>query len=385
MINQNLGKYFGVKSSPNRSPSIGGSGFEVRQYGEYTRELREPTILTCLKIITNAVGSLPVHCTTKGVTYKPFDMNIPADVSKLIRRPNKDETTQQLMSKIAANMVMTNEAYLQFKTMGSLIKSIECIPTSKVSRSQNARGEWVYTGTDNQNKVIISQEIVRIPGVQVDNRTINILSNSANLIDLSLNSIDSASQYHKNGPKNAGFVVSKSKLNDEQYSRVQSSLDSLSNEDENGRIKILENMEFVANPFNMKDSGFNETREQSIESIAMLMGVPLQLLGGTGDSSFKDLKEVRAAFLGITINPILVAIENAIHDRLNYQYQVDFQEREYLNSDYEARAKLGMEMFKLGLASNIEARDLADMDNEGIEEKFVAESNNLTFTDTQEV
>lgn len=385
MINQNLGKYFGAKSAPSYSPSTGGNGFEIRQFGVYDRELHEPTILTCLKIITNAVGSLPVHCAFGGVVYKPFDDRIPSDVAKLIRRPNQNETTQQLMAKVAANMTMTNEAYLQFKTLGGTIKSIECIPSSKVSRSQNSRGEWVYTGTDNQNRVIISGEIVRIPGVQIDNQSMNILKNSRSLIDLSLDSINSATKYHKSGPKNAGFVVTKSKLNDEQYARVQSSLDSLSDEDESGRIRLLENMEFVANPFSMKDSGFNETRDQSVETIAMLMGVPLQLLGGTGDSSFKDLKEVRAAFLGITINPILVAIENAIHDRLNYKYQIDFQEREYLNSDYEARAKLGMEMFKLGLASNIEARELADMDNEGIEEKFVAESNNLTFTPTQEV
>lgn len=383
MINQNLGKYFGQKSAPV-SPSTGGSG-QFRQFGEYDRELHEPTILTCLKIIANAVGSLPVYCTYGGVTYKPFDERVPADVAKLIRRPNDNETTQQLMSKIAANMIMSNEAYLQFKTIGSIIKSIECIPSNRVTRFQNGRGQWEYKGTDNQNKVIISSEIVRIPGVQIDSQSLNILRNARNLIDLSLDSINSATSYHKSGPKNAGFIVTKSKLNDEQYSRVQSAIDELSDEDQAGRLKVLENMEFVANPFSMKDSGFNETREQSVETIAMLMGVPLQLLGGTGDSSFKDLKEVRAAFLGITINPILVAIENAIHDRLDYKYQIDFQEREYLNADFEGRSKLGMEMFKLGLASNIEARELADMDNEGIEEKFVAESNNLTFTNTQEV
>lgn len=392
MLNKNLGQHFNKKSA-DPTPFVGATGpFNIPSFGDHKPNyLQEPTALACLKIICNTVSSLPVECKFAGKKYNEFSDNIPEGVSVLVRKPNEDETISQLSSKVAANLVCHSEAYIQIKTMGSRngvggrLRSIECIPTGKVTRTQGSDGKWVYGGVDNQNKKIISSEIVRLTGVALDERVVNILLNSKEIFNLSLNGIKSASENHRRGPKNMGFIQYEEKLKDEAYYRLDAKVNSLSSEESRGDIVILDQgATFTPNPFNMKDTQLAESIELSTEQIAMLMGVPLQLLGGTGDSSYKDMNEIRQGFLSITINPIIKAIEDAIHNKLNYEYIIDYQEKDFLNSNYETRVKLGMDMFKLGLISNIETRATADMESEGIEERYVIQSNNNSFGEQEE-
>ncbi|ATP09813.1 hypothetical protein CF134_18715 [Aeromonas salmonicida] len=392
MLNKNLSQHFNKKSADS-SPYVGTSGpFNIPSFGDHKPNyLQEPTALACLKIICNTVSSLPIECKFGGKKYNEYSENLPESVAVLVRKPNEDETISQLSSKVAANLVCHSEAYLQIKTMGAkkgkggILRSIECIPTKNVTRTKDGKGKWTYGGIDNQNNQIISDEMVRLTGVALDERVVNILQNSSDIFDLSLNGIQSASNNHKRGPKNAGFIQYEDKLKDETYNRLDARLNSLANDDSTGDIVILDKgATFTPNPFNMKDTQLAESLEMSTEQIAMLMGVPLQLLGGTGDSSFKDMNEIRQGFLSITINPIIKAIEDAIHNKLNYEYIIDYQEKDFLNSNYETRVRLGMEMFKLGLVSNIETRATADMESEGLEERFVIESNNNSFGQQEE-
>ncbi|MGL6433026.1 phage portal protein [Aeromonas caviae] len=392
MLNKNLGQHFNKKSADS-SPYVGNVGpFNISSFGDYQPNyLQEPTALACLKIICNTVSSLPIECKYEGKKYNEFSEKLPDGVSVLVRKPNDDETISQLSSKIAANLVCHSEAYLQIKMIGAKngiggrLRSIECIPTGNVTRTQDGNGKWKYGGVDNQNKRIISEEIVRLTGVSLDSRVVNILKNSKEIFNLSLNGIKSASENHKRGPKNAGFIQYEDKIKEDTYNRLDARVNSQGSDESRGNIVILDKgATFTPNPFNMKDTQLTESMELSVEQIAMLMGVPLQLLGGTGDSSFKDMNEIRQGFLSITINPIIKAIEDAIHNKLNYEYIIDYQEKDFLNSNYETRVRLGMEMFKLGLVSNIETRATADMESEGLEERFVIESNNNSFGQQEE-
>ncbi|HDX8393470.1 TPA: phage portal protein [Aeromonas dhakensis] len=371
----------GVKSIPARASPEYYNSFLAGGFSN-NDAIFEPTVLACLRVISNTVAGIPVHVFSDGKTYSTFTRGMPLDIQKVVRKPNKEETAGELYAKIACNMVFHNGAYLQFKKSKGKINSIECIPFKNVNRVfDNTLGRYKYSGSDNQNKAIISEEIVYLKGVVLDeSKHLDILQNSMNLIDLSISSIDNATKYFKRAPKNAGFVVSDEKLKDEQYNRIQSRLDQINDDpDQAGSIAILEKMNFIANPFSMKDSGYNETRETSVESICQLMGVPMQLLGGADASAFKDLGEVRASFLSLTINPILVAIENAIHDACSYAFEMDFQERDFLNSAYEDRARLGKELFESGLIDSGEARKFADLNSHGVKPVRVIASNNLQF------
>ncbi|MFM5231693.1 phage portal protein [Aeromonas media] len=373
MLNKNLSGF--QKKSGTGSY---GTPFVIGSLGDYSDVLKEPTILACLRVISQTISSLPLVILESRKYITKYD-DLSVEQSVILRKPNKTETLAQMISKLVSNLVIYNEAFLQIKTTGDRIRSIECIPHGKISRTRDqTTGLWVFNGTDNQNNLIISKEIHYITGPRLNDSTFDLLNQAKSIIELSTGAIDNASKYHAMGPKNSGFLVVDGKLNDEQFKRTREQMDTQTSEP--GKIAIVEKMQFVANPFNMKDSLLTETRDAVTRDLAALMGVPLPLIN-IPDSAFKDISEVRSAFLSMTVNPIVTAIEDAINEALDYRCTVDFSEKDYLNSNFELRSKIGMEMFKIGLINKNEARNYSDMSPlETGGDQVVVDSNNLTMS-----
>lgn len=340
--------------------------------------LNEPSVIACMKLIANTISSMPIRVIQNNTKiYDKFTPNLNKELSVILWKPNANETTQQLIAKIISNLVIYNEAFIQIKRDGHLltspIKSIECL--NGVSRTKSSNGVWMFSGVDNANKPILSDEIRYLTTARLDFNTFDFLNQASSIIKLSNANLDNGVHYYKNKPQNIGWFSSTGKMNPEQMVRTRESLNTQSQE---GGYGILEGLQFIPNTFSYKDSASFETQQNCTLQICSLMGVHPSLIGLDGGSATLD--EIRSVFMSTTINPLVLIVEDAINEALRYSnLQIDFEEKETLNSSYEVRSKIDMERWKLGLVNRNEARtDLpplpADLGN-----AFVVESNNLTM------
>ncbi|WP_326510699.1 phage portal protein [Aeromonas caviae] len=340
--------------------------------------LNEPSVIACMKLIANTISSMPIRVIQNNTKiYDKFTPNLNKELSVILWKPNANETTQQLIAKIISNLVIYNEAFIQIKRDGHLltspIKSIECL--NGVSRTKSSNGVWMFSGVDNANKPILSDEIRYLTTARLDFNTFDFLNQASSIIKLSNANLDNGVHYYKNKPQNIGWFSSTGKMNPEQMVRTRESLNTQSQE---GGYGILEGLQFIPNTFSYKDSASFETQQNCTLQICSLMGVHPSLIGLDGGS--QTLDEIRSVFMSATINPLVLIVEDAINEALRYSnLQIDFEEKETLNSSYEVRSKIDMERWKLGLVNRNEARtDLpplpADLGN-----AFVVESNNLTM------
>lgn len=381
MLNKNLSGAFSVKSGPSPT-AYSGAAFDIGDWGNQSGALTEPTILACLNLITSTISSLTLSASSGDVSLDKYSKTLPGELAVVLRRPNKSERTKNLIAKLVFNLVLEGEAFLQVKGSSKSIRSLECIPSGKCSRIKDGNGDWTFTGTDNQNNLIIPSEIIYLQGPQHNDRAFSFLEQGKSLIALSTAAIHNATSFNKRGPKAAGFALTDSKLTDENYNRLRGQLDRMTEDDSAGQIAILEKMSFVANPFSAKDAAIVETRSGVSKDLAALLGVPLQLLGFS-ESTFKDLEELKAVFMSSVIFPLIVEIEDAFNEAVGYRYTFDFLEEDLLNAQWSTRADIGMKLFSLGLCSKDEARSYADL-NELKQggDAFVAQSNNLVFSDS---
>lgn len=341
--------------------------------------LNEPSVIACMKLIANTISSMPIRVIQNNTKiYDKFTPNLNKELSVILWKPNANETTQQLIAKIISNLVIYNEAFIQIKRDGHLltspIKSIECL--NGVSRTKSSNGVWMFSGVDNANKPILSDEIRYLTTARLDFNTFDFLNQASSIIKLSNANLDNGVHYYKNKPQNIGWFSSAGKMNPEQMVRTRESLNTQSQE---GGYGILEGLQFIPNTFSYKDSASFETQQNCTLQICSLMGVHPSLIGLDGGSATLD--EIRSVFMSTTINPLVLIVEDAINEALRYSnLQIDFEEKETLNSSYEVRSKIDMERWKLGLVNRNEARtDLPPLPLDQGGNAFVVESNNLTM------
>ncbi|MDU7582328.1 phage portal protein [Aeromonas sp.] len=341
--------------------------------------LNEPSVIACMKLIANTISSMPIRVIQNNTKiYDKFTPNLNKELSVILWKPNANETTQQLIAKIISNLVIYNEAFIQIKRDGHLntspIKSIECL--LGVSRTKSSSGVWMYSGVDNAGRPIVSEEIRYLTTARLDFNTFDFLNQASSIIKLSNANLENGVHYYNTKPQNLGWFTSTSKMNPEQFIRTRESLNTQSQE---GGYGILEGLQFVPNTFNYKDSASFETQQNCTLQICSLMGVHPSLIGL--DTGSQSLEDIRSIFMSTTINPLVLIIEDAINTALRFNnLQIDFEEKEILNSSYETRSKIDMERWKLGLVNRNEARtDLPPLSSEQGGNDFVVDSNNLTM------
>lgn len=128
----------------------------------------------------------------------------------------------------------------------------------------------------------------------------------------------------QNGARPSGALMVKAgdgqpaTLTESQYSRLRSQLDDqFSGAANAGRPLLLEGgLEWKEMSLNPRDMDFINIKHSSARDVALAFGVPPQLLGIPGDSTFANLKEARMALWEQTILPLLHNVTDALNNWL---------------------------------------------------------------------
>jgi HK97 family phage portal protein len=144
----------------------------------------------------------------------------------------------------------------------------------------------------------------------------------------------------QNGAKPSGALVvkpgadgSSGSLTEEQFARVKNQIeDQYSGAHNAGRPMLLEGgLDWKEMSLSPKDMDFLESKHMSAREIALAFGVPSQLLGIPGDTTYSNFAEARVALWEHTILPML----DDVCDALNRWLVPMFKKSENLYISYD--------------------------------------------------
>ena len=170
-----------------------------------------------------------------------------------------------------------------------------------------------------------------------------------------------------NGARPTGALVLKNgHLNDEQFSRLQQQLyERFSGTRNTGQPIILEGgLDWKEMSVNPKDMDFIRAKENAAKEIALAFGVPVQLLGIQGDSTYNNMQEARLALWEETILPLLDKISDSLTLWLSNWYgqdiTVDF-DRDAISALTEKRQSMWKKISEADFMTLNEKRALVNL------------------------
>lgn len=336
--------------------------------------LKEPTVLTAISLIANAISCLPIYC------YKSGKLDERSMQSQIVKKPNNYQTMPELLGQVGTHLALYRQSALIIKKTGNSVVSIECLDTPMQVSSIKVNGTIKYSGSDNFGRSVNSDEVylISMPSMRTAER-FDILKNAKSSIELSTQAIKSATDYYSKGPRAGAFITVDTKLTDDQYSRMDKRMNDQSGSENAHKLMVLENgAKFQPNTTSLKDSEINASRSSSVREIASLMGIPLPLVG-IPDPTYKSISEIRQAFHDQTIGPMLHIIESKINSAFPANTDLRFDTTGFLRSDPKTAAEVSQMLLTRGIISLNEARIRCDEEPIHGEELFVIDSNNLSF------
>jgi len=127
----------------------------------------------------------------------------------------------------------------------------------------------------------------------------------------------------QNGAKPSGTLTSQEPLSETQFARLKEQIDELHQGARNaGRPMLLEGgLAWQEMGLSPRDMDYIEARHTAARDIASALGVPPQLLGIPGDTTFANYQEARLHFWENTMTPLVGALAEALGQWLLPQFR----------------------------------------------------------------
>ena len=116
----------------------------------------------------------------------------------------------------------------------------------------------------------------------------------------------------QNGARPSAVIKLQNYVNQEEFQRLQESINSAFASPENaGKLLLLEGgLEKQSLGFSPQDMDFLESKNSSAREIAIGLGVPPQLVGIPGENKYNNFEQARISFLEHTVIPL---VQHTLH------------------------------------------------------------------------
>lgn len=299
--------------------------------------LRLSAVWACIKLISEAVGAMPVNVyrvgsdgvrtlTTDHWSHELFNKN-----------PNQYQTGNEFFETVMINMMASGNSYVRMsdrKRDGS-IASLMSLSASQVEVILARGGGRTYNYTDGTDVVAMAQERVWHTMLMPSNSIVGLspLQYGARTMGISIAAEDRVSTLAANGFKPTGVLMIDRLLKEDQRTQIRAQFADLA-AGQGDPIKVLEaGMKYQAISISPKDSQLLESRRFSVEDIARFYGVPSVLINDTSASSVwgTGIGEIKEGFYTLTLKPILNRLTASMQrwvlspgDRIKDQVVFDF-------------------------------------------------------------
>lgn len=333
--------------------------------GTYVSEamaLRQATVFTCVKIISESVASLPIGLYRKTPQHELVEVtDHPA--LELIARPNNWMTWHELCQYWVTHSELRGNAYaFKVRTGDGRVRELYPLRPDQVGVRQDYDWSLKYTvgaGKENINGTYGPERVFHLRNFgttgYVGESTIALARDE---IGLGLQMQKHASNLFKNGTNIGTVFLHPKTLSDPAYQRLKESIDkNFSGPKNTGRPFIAEEgMTVEKLGMTLEDAQFLDSRRFSKQEIAGLFGVPMFLLNDTEKSTTwgSGLEQIGRAFLNFSLGPRLDRIcdtlaRELLNDKERRDHVFAFDTDQITLGDFASR----MSGYKTAIAARV--------------------------------
>ncbi len=318
--------------------------------------MRVRTVFSCVRVISEAVGQLPVH------VYRRLDERrrervTDHPVAKLLQAPNpimrrttflEQQTAQMcLWGASFANRVfdsLTGETIALYPWQSASVTA-EAVPTTDARGYPSLVKRYQY-----QDRYYTQEQVLQVLLLSMDGVTpMSPIRQNSMALSVAQQQQKFADQFYRNGVKLAGVLEHPSKLGPEAAARLRENWSAVYHGAANaGKVAVLEEgMKFAPLVMPLEDAQFIETAKYSREEIAAIFRVPPHMIGHMDRATFSNIEHQSLEFAVYTLTPYLVKLEAELAAMLfteadaqtHYlRFNLDALARGDLKSRYEAYA-----------------------------------------------
>lgn len=337
-----------------------------------------PTVLSCIRVLAESLGSLPLNLYVRGKRGKFRAYRHPL-FSLLRDLPNPEMTSVELRMIMQGHLAAWGNAYAQIvrNRRGDVLELWPMRP-DRVHIFRQADGLlWYYYSDDptadpdvrNVDNWYRKSEIVHLRGLGFDGvMGYSVIRLARQSLELTANAEMFGSKFFENGARPGVILKHPGKLSESAYARLKSSWEKRHQGAENAhRVAIIEEgMDVKEIGIPPGDAQFLETRKFQRSEIAALFRIPPHMVGDLERATFSNIEQQGIEFVTYTLNPWLVIWEQAIYrDLLTVEerktYFARFNVAGLLRGDTAARYAAYASALANGWMSVNDVREMEDL------------------------
>lgn len=377
---------FGIRGARDKpQDSYGGSAYSFF-FGRSTsgKNVNERTamqttaVYSCVRILSEAIASLPVHVYRYTDTGKERVYDHPL-YYLLHDEPNPEMTSFVFRETLMSHLLIWGNAYAQIIRDGSgrVLGLYPLLPDKmEDDRDENGRLYYIYTRNSDENpnfegygRVYLRQEdVLHIPGLGFDGLVgYSPIAMAKNAVGMTMACEEYGASFFENGATPGGVLEHPGVLKDP--AKVRESWHSVYGGSKNsGKVAVLEEgMKYQQIGIPPEEAQFLETRKFQINEIARLYRIPPHMIGDLDKSSFSNIEQQSLEFVKYTLDPWVIRWEQSLQKSLflpqeKKQYFVKLNVDGLLRGDYQSRMNGYAVGVQNGFMSPNDVRRLENMD-----------------------
>lgn len=315
--------------------------------------LQTTAVYACVRILAEAIASLPIH------VYKHTDEGKEQDVNHqlyylLHDEPNPDMTSFVFRETLMSHLLIWGNAYAQIirDGRGQVLALYPLLP-DRMTVKRDDMGElyYVYQRSEEDNPnfkdkgniILKKSEVLHVPGLGFDGLIgYSPIAMAKNAVGMTLATEEYGASFFANGANPGGVLEHPGILKDP--SKVRESWNQVYQGTNNShKVAVLEEgMSYKTIGIPPNEAQFLETRKFQINEIARLYRIPPHMVGDLEKSSFSNIEQQSLEFVKYTLDPWVVRFEQAFQKALllpdeKKTYFIKFNVDGLLRGDYQSR------------------------------------------------
>ena len=338
--------------------------------------MQTTAVYSCVRILSEAIASLPVHLYRYTDTGKERVYNHPL-YYLLHDEPNPEMTSFVFRETLMSHLLIWGNAYAQIIRDGTgRVLGLYPLLPDKVEVDRDDKGElyYIYNRYSDENpnfedygRVYLPQEdVLHIPGLGFDGLVgYSPIAMAKNAVGMTLACEEYGAGFFENGATPGGVLEHPGVLKDP--AKVRESWHAVYGGSKNaGKVAVLEEgMKYQQIGIPPEEAQFLETRKFQVDEIARLYRIPPHMVGDLDKSSFSNIEQQSLEFVKYTLDPWVIRWEQSLQKALllpqeKKEYFVKLNVDGLLRGDYQSR----MTGYSIGRQNGwLSTNDIREMEN----------------------
>jgi HK97 family phage portal protein len=361
----------------------------------YTSSMRQADVYTCVKIISESIGMLPLKLYREKDGYLQEVSRGTREYKIVCQTPNDYMTTQEFIEHLVTVLMLRGHAFADIKqnSLGSLMSLEPMRYLDTVNLSMNTDGvpfaKWVTNGGKSMTSYapfhkdnLFDIKLMSLDGYQ----GISPIRAMAEQIGTAIATQRHNAKIFENGTRLSGLLTTDDFLDDDAIERISTSWNgAYGGTDNAGKVAILEGgLSYTNITMTNQDAQLLELLGFSREQIAAAYRVPVHMLNDTSAQTMNNVEQNNLQFLKSTLMPVIIKLENGLGKLLPDNMVVKFDTAAFVRGDLKTQSEVAERMIKNRIISHEESREMFDLAPAKEDHTFVIQSNNYVWGNAEQ-